>query len=83
MGLPATVDHPAANLLCHISGDDSDAIGGQLYSLASGSGVKQQSQHVIFACWSASSHHVCAWFSVSGQNPCFTSVLVLTVVELI
>lgn len=41
MGLLSTVHHPVANLLCQISGDNSDAIGVQLCFLTSGSGVKQ------------------------------------------
>lgn len=40
-GLPPTLPCPVANLLCQITGDNSDAIGGQLCFLASGSGVQQ------------------------------------------
>lgn len=41
MGLPPTLPCPVANLLCQITGDNSDAIGGQLCFLTSGSGVQQ------------------------------------------
>lgn len=41
MGLPSTIYPLVANLLCQITGDNSDAIGGQLCFLTSGSGVKQ------------------------------------------
>lgn len=40
-GWPSTVPHPVANVLCQITGDNSDAIGVQLCFLTSGSGVKQ------------------------------------------
>jgi len=41
IGLPSIVHHPAANLVCQITGDNSDAIGRQLCFLTSGSGVEQ------------------------------------------
>lgn len=41
MGLPLTLPCPVANLLCHVTGDNSDAIGRQLGFLTSGSGVQQ------------------------------------------
>lgn len=41
MGLPSTLPCPVANLLCQITGDNSDAIGGQLCFLTSGSGAQQ------------------------------------------
>lgn len=40
-GLPPTLPCPVANLLCQITGDNSDAIGGQLCFLTSGSAVQQ------------------------------------------
>lgn len=41
MGLPPTLPCPVANLLCQITGDNSDAIGRQLCFLTSGNVVQQ------------------------------------------
>lgn len=41
VGLPPTLPCPVANLLCHVTGDNSDAIGRQLCFLTSGRGVQQ------------------------------------------
>lgn len=41
LGLPPTLPCPVANLLCQVTGDNSDAIGTQLCFLTSGSEVLQ------------------------------------------
>lgn len=82
MVLQCTVHLSAANLLCQSTGDNSDAIGGQLSPLTSGSGVKWESQPVISAHWSVSPH-VDAWFNFSGQNPYFPTVVILAGMEII